>query len=108
MNPNEEIDMRKRPAKGAAVMGVAWYRPEQWKLLRKVSADVEDLEETHSEWMAEANKTLTILKEEDVCFVKVDVDVEELVKWCSEKGVKIDGAARSEFVVYKLQQPKPN
>lgn len=100
--------MRKRPAKRAAVIGLAWYRPEQWKLLREVSADVEDLEETHSEWMAEANKTLTILKEEGVSFVKVDVDVEELANWCCEKGVKVDGAARSEFVVHKLQKLKPN
>ena len=100
--------MKKHRNKEKTVVGIAWYRPEQWKLLREVSADVKNLEETHSEWMAEANKTLAILKQQGVAFVKVDVDVEELVKWCSEKGVKIDGAARSEFAVHKLQQPKPN
>jgi hypothetical protein len=100
--------MKKHRKKEKTVAGIAWYRPEQWKLLREVSADVEDLEETHSEWIAEAIKTLAILKEQGVSVVKVDVDVEELVKWCFEKGVKIDGAVRSEFVVHKLQQPKPN
>ncbi len=100
--------MHKPQHKEKVVTGVAWYRPEQWKLLREVSADVEDLEETHSEWMAAANKALRILREEGASFVKVDVDVEELLNWCREKGVKIDGAARSEFVLYKLQRPKPN
>lgn len=44
--------MRKRRAnREERVMGIAWYRPEQWPRLREVSADIEGLEETHAEWL---------------------------------------------------------
>lgn len=55
----------------------------------------------------EANKALAILKEQGVSAVKVDVDVEELIQWCAEKGMKVDSSARAEFAVRKMHQPKP-
>jgi len=45
------------------VAGYAWYRPEQWELLRAVSADRDKLEETHEEWAANAEKALQGMRE---------------------------------------------
>ena len=32
----------------------------------------------------------------------VDVDVEELLRWCNEQQVELDGAARSRFTAEKV------
>ena len=36
--------------------------------------------------------------------VKVEVDVEELIEWCRSQGRPIDGEARTDFVLEKLQE----
>ena len=40
------------------VAGIAWFRADQWQLLRSLSADVDELEETYEEWVAIAEKAI--------------------------------------------------
>jgi hypothetical protein len=35
---------------------------------------------------------------------KVDIDVEELLRWCNSQNRSVDGGARSEFTVIKLRE----
>ena len=93
-------------AKGELVTGIAWYRPEQWQRLREVSADGQELEQTHAEWLAVATKTLTDLEREGFSVRKVDVDLEELLTWCGQKGMPVDGRARASFAQHKLHHLK--
>jgi hypothetical protein len=86
------------------VLGVAWYRPEQWSKLLEVADDRADLEQTHEAWEATARRTLAVLAQSGVWARKVEVDVDELVRWCRADGRAIDGAARAEFVERKLRQ----
>ena len=39
---------------GATVMGVAWYRRDQWDRLLDISSDHAELENTYEEWKAVA------------------------------------------------------
>jgi len=94
---------RRRRGTGDIVMGVAWYRPEQWARLRQVSSDVDELEETHEEWLRTAERTLGELTRHEMKIRKVDVDVEELVLWCEGEGRAVDASARADFVTGKLQ-----
>ncbi len=84
--------------------GIAWYRREQWQRLRQISADVEFLEETYEEWLKEATKALGELEKAGVSVTKVDVDVEELLKWCKDQGIAVDGGSRSRFVADKVRR----
>ena len=47
---------RKQKVKdtGATVMGVVWYRRDQWDRLLEISSDRSELENTHEEWKAVA------------------------------------------------------
>ncbi len=38
------------------VVGMAWYRREQWPMLRAVSADADKLEESYDEWVEYASR----------------------------------------------------
>jgi hypothetical protein len=83
---------------------VAWYRREQWERLLEIASDREQLEDTFDEWQELAEETLRKLTKEGLTPRKVEVDVEELLKWCQEQGLPVDGKARSQFAVLKLQE----
>ncbi|HPQ72188.1 MAG TPA: hypothetical protein PKW95_23910 [bacterium] len=84
------------------VVGVGWYLPEQWDKLREISADRDDLEKTFDEWESYTQKAVAKLARTGVTVTKVLVDVEELRKWCLERGMVIDAVARSQFIVFQL------
>ncbi len=85
-------------------MGVAWYRPEQWALLRALAADPEKLEHTHGEWLVFATKALDDLRKEGITTVKIDVDVHELWRWCQSLERPLDGKARADYTAEQLRR----
>lgn len=101
--------MRKRckqKTKGtdATVMGVAWYRPDQWDLLLEISSDRAELESTYDEWKAVAEENLRNIAQHGYKLCKVEIDVEELLIWCNSQNRAVDGDARTEFTVIKLRE----
>jgi hypothetical protein len=97
---------KRRKKKGAAriAAGVAWYRRGQWPRLLEVAEDADELEETYDGWLRMADERFSSFKVPGVLLKKVDVDVEELIAWCAERGRPVDGSARSEFVAEKVQE----
>ena len=85
------------------MVGVGWYRPEQWSLLRAIAADPERLEDSYDEWVAMATKSMQDLAAKGVPTIKVDVEVRELVAWCQQRQLELDGKARASFVAERLQ-----
>ena len=86
------------------VLAVAWFRREQWGRLREVARDWVELEKTYDEWEAAALVALEGLRARGLEPQRVDVDVEELARWCQAEGRYVDGAARAEFAAIKLRQ----
>ena len=79
------------------VVALAWYRREQWALLRTVSADAYKLEKTYDEWLAFASGELRKLEARDIRVCKIDVEVGALTRWCESEGRAVDGEARAEY-----------
>ncbi len=88
------------------VSGVAWYRREQWPLLRENSADAEDLEETYDEWLEFAKDALLNFARKGSPMRRIDVDVEELIAWCREENRPLDANARAAFASEKLHRER--
>lgn len=86
------------------VMGCAWYRAEQWDRLREVAVDRDNLEETHAEWVANAEETLRGMRKAGMLVDKVEVDVEELLAWCKARQLDVDGGARAKYAGEMLRQ----
>jgi hypothetical protein len=84
-------------------IGLAWYRPEQWSLLRALAADPEALEHTHAEWLACAIKGIEDLRKQGIMARKIEVDVQELATWCQAHERPLDGGARAVFVAEKVR-----
>ena len=85
------------------VLGVAWFRPDQWELLRSVSVDADVLETTHAEWEKLARRTIRDLAQQGILARRVDVEVERLQAWCAEKQRPLDASARAAYASERLR-----
>jgi hypothetical protein len=85
-------------------IGVAWYRPEQWETLRNVSVDSDKLEETHAEWLTEAERVVKQLQQQGFRVIKVDVEISDLMLWCESQKIPLDAEARTKYTAFKVQQ----
>ncbi len=86
------------------IAGIAWFRANQWQLLRSLATDADDLEETHEEWVEIAEETIEDLARQGVRTQKVDVDVNELQAWCSAKKRPLDSSARAAYAAAHLRE----
>ncbi len=84
------------------VMGVAWYRSEQWGRLLQIVDDREALEDTYEAWKTAAEESLQQFARPGVVVHKVDIDVEALLRWCLAHNRPVDGAARSAYAMARL------
>lgn len=85
------------------VVGVAWYSPDQYALLRALAADPEKMAETYDQWLANVTKTMKDMLQHGMVSRRVDVDVRDLAAWCEKQGKPLDGAARSTYAAEKLR-----
>jgi len=88
------------PDNNRVVVGIGWYRPEQWTLMLSLIPDPEVFPRTYPEWLARASDTLRELSKQGVAVRRVDVDVKALLIWAAEQGRAPDGAARAEYAQY--------
>ena len=82
---------------GAAVLGVAWYKPEQWDRLLDISSDRAELENTYDEWKVAAEENLVNLAQHGYKLRKVHIDVERLLICCNSQNRAVERDARTEF-----------
>lgn len=95
--------MKKRKSK-KPVLGVGWYKKEQWSLLREKSDDVQKLEDTYYEWVANANDTIKKLSNSPYHVVKIEIDVEELIEWCNKENYVLNGESRAKYISLKTKE----
>lgn len=86
------------------VTGVAWYRREQWARLVEISSDPGRLEKGYDEWLRTATEGTAALAAAGMTLRLIDVDVEALLAWCTVRGRRVDGPARSEYAAFRVRQ----
>jgi hypothetical protein len=82
-------------------LALAWYHEEEWQNLKAVSVDADKLEDTFDEWLKHARMAIRVAQEAGLEIVNVPVGIDELVMWCQENGLEVDGAARAQFTAKK-------
>jgi hypothetical protein len=90
--------------KTGPVVGIAWFRPDQWQRLLATAADADTLERTHEQWERQAKKTLKRLRREGLNVRRADVDIEDLIFWCNQQHCDLDGKARADYAALKLRE----
>jgi len=93
-----------QPQPQSPVAGVAWYRPDQWDLLREVAEDAAGLEATYEEWVKNAEESLRMMQEVGLPYEKVDVDVEELCRWCDEHDLPVKSSTRARYAAHMMAE----
>src|SRR5262245_42040383 len=84
--------------------GLAWFREEDWSTLLKSANDADALHDTYEQWQEDATKKFDELRSKGVRVQKVDINVEELIHWCRDQKIPLNGASRSRFAANKLRQ----
>jgi hypothetical protein len=85
-------------------IGVAWFDREQWQRLTEVVPDRDELDETFQQWERGAKRTLEELKRKGQLVEKAPIQIDDLLAWCTLRGLTPNGKARSEYVVELLQK----
>jgi len=78
-------------------VAMAWYRRDQWGLLRTISTDGQSLEQTYDEWVAFASKQVRDLESKGFHVHKIEAEVGALTRWCESQGRAVNGDARAEY-----------
>ena len=80
---------------------LAYYRKKDWKRFIKIIDDRESMHDTWNEWHKAFLKTKKDLISQGFEVTDIEVDLNELIKYCEIRGIKKDGKARSQFVQAK-------
>jgi hypothetical protein len=89
-------------------MGVTWYHPELWDRLREIVEDKENFDKTYEESVLDSENKIKQLEAQGMRPVKVEVDVEEMLTWCSAQGLSVTPETRTKFMMTKLREMVQN
>ncbi|EKD34400.1 MAG: hypothetical protein ACD_75C02357G0002 [uncultured bacterium] len=91
-------------ALGGVVLGVGWYQENQWALLLEHAEDKEALSPTYAGWLKNAYENTKTLEESGVRYQKISIDVDDLINWCKENKVPLNGQSRSSYIAKKQKR----
>ena len=80
------------------IVKLAFYRKKDWKRFLDSIDDRSSMHETWEEWHNPYFKTKKDLISQGFVVHDFNVNIDDLTKYCVERGIKNDGKARSQFV----------
>lgn len=83
------------PPADATVVGIAWYREQDYDHLLSMFVDAADLPETYSEWLKSAQNTVVVLTLRGITVRKAYLDPVTFPQWCLANDVPMDKEARA-------------
>ena len=86
------------PTSPSRVVGIAWYREDDYERIMTLMADGASFPKTHASWRHKALRMERELKRQGLKPVRVDVYPEAFQRWCARRGTAPDSEARNRFV----------
>ncbi|MGF1669564.1 MAG: hypothetical protein ACFCU6_03880 [Balneolaceae bacterium] len=87
-----------------SVTGILWWKPEQWKKAKQMSSDSHVFDKTYQDWKESAERAFKNFQDLGIKVYKIEIELDELVKWCKEQKMPLDSKARSRFVSMKVKK----
>jgi hypothetical protein len=87
---------------------VAWYRPEQWGLLRELAVDAQNLPLTYGLWLERVNATTSQLQAQGRRLERVEVDVDAMIQLASSVSLDVARQLRTRFVLEQAARNNKN
>jgi hypothetical protein len=88
-----------------AVVGVAWYKREDYELLLDLFVDRDVLHERYDDWLKSAERFVDDLRRSGQAHQKVYIDPATFPAWCAQRAMKIDANARKRFASEFVAHP---
>lgn len=79
------------------VIGIPWYRREEYAAIRSIMADAHVLPATFDVWLAKAEQVRDGLLSQGGIAVEAHIDPERFPGWCRGRGLHVDAHARTEY-----------
>lgn len=81
--------------------GIGIYKKEDYQEILNISSDRETMNATWKEWKKNKEKAVRNLLASGVRPIEIPVTPRELVDFCRQKGLEINGHSRANFISYK-------
>ena len=91
-------------AEGRALIGVCWYRQDQYERFLASADDRDALEDRWADWQVTAERVLRQYRARGLNIRKVEIDLGDLLAYCRAEGRPNDGAAPSAYVAHLLER----
>jgi hypothetical protein len=79
------------------LVGMAWYRREDWNELRRIFTDADILHDTYEKWLYSALKIESTAKRFGHRVERVVIDPATFPDWCRERGLATNAEARTRY-----------
>lgn len=79
------------------IIGMSWYKAENFDRLRAMFEDGEKLHRTYKEWLVAAETGRRSFEAKGIRVFCVDIDPDEFPKWCKANGLKLNAEARNKY-----------
>lgn len=76
------------------IVGIAWYRREDYPRVLEIMADQHLLPRTHDQWEKFAQQAEASAKSRGLAVHRAYIDPEEFITWCAITGRNVDAEAR--------------
>ena len=80
---------------------MAYYEKEDWEFFLSIVDDKENLHEKWEDWFKSYSNLKAHLISEGIVVRDIKININELVDYCLDRKIKIDGKARAQFVQTK-------
>ena len=81
------------------MVAICFYTPASYEELKEVADDKKDLCDTYADWLVEFSKAVKGLKEQGLEAMPVNININELKKWCKQNNIKNTSSSRSKYVL---------
>lgn len=87
-----------------AVVGVGWYRQEEYDRFLASAQDRDDLDDTWAEWQITAERAIRQLRAQGLDVRKVEIALDDLLAYCMVEGKPNTAATRAAYVAHLLER----
>ena len=84
-------------------IGIGVYLKEDYQEILNLSEDRDNLDETWEAWKANKKRAVSQLKKQGLTLIDILVKPRDLVMFCRERGLPINGKSRAEYVQHMTQ-----
>src|SRR5258708_1091568 len=94
--------------RGIRGLGIPWYRREDWNAVLAIFVDREKLPSTYQQWLRRAEKAEREFGRKGTIAERIYLDPALFSRWCADRGLKIDAAARMSFAAEAVARKHRN